>query len=222
MPAKGTTSSPNLALTIGEEQYQRAVAGESGACLIADAIKAQYPHLSGVVVDMATIRVTDRKRGLRFTYLTPDDAQMVLLSFDQGWSNPTSELTIRRAVKVSKITRGRGKGGAADTAARRAARLSELEERTAAGEQLTRQERAALTRLRKPYTPVDRPTTSGPPRIASDGTVIDGRPLRQGEPHPNLLRSRHRHYGARMSKPGNKFEEAVEQVVAERLAQRSE
>ena len=63
-------TSPTLQLAIGQEQIDRAVQSNSGGCLIADAIKAQYPELTHVTVDMATVRVTDKQRGERYTYLT--------------------------------------------------------------------------------------------------------------------------------------------------------
>ena len=86
--------SPRLDLHIGDEQWKEAVAAASGGCLITDAIKKQYPHLTGVTTDMATIRASDTKQGVRYTYLTPASAQHLLLSFDQGWRQPIEEITI--------------------------------------------------------------------------------------------------------------------------------
>jgi len=42
----------------------------------------------------------------------------------------------------------------------------------------------------------------------------------QGEPHPNLLRGRDRHYGAKLADPGQVFRDAVEEAVAQHLAER--
>ncbi len=215
--ARNRHSSPTLQLTIGQEQIDRAVKSDSGACLIADAIKAQYPKLVNISVDMATIRASDRERGERYTYLTPPAAQQVLLWFDQGWPNPVDELTIKGAVQILPIRQG-GKSGASPEG--RAARRAELQARQAAGETLTPTERAALTKLSRQRS-VERPTTTGRAEVATHRgrvTVRGGRPMLQGPAHPNLLRSRNRHFGAKMAEPGQAFREAVDEAVAERLA----
>lgn len=229
MPAKKSPAhSPTLEITITDEQYERAVQGDSGACLIADAIKKQYPHLSNVSVDMATIRVSDRKRGLRFVYLTPPDAQHVLLSFDQGWSNPTSDLKVQRAVKVNVIARPKtGKGSTEVVRKTREERRAALEAKQSAGEELSSGEKKSLTALRKPYEPVERPASQPPVAVSNlhgggTPTIVGGAPMVQGPAHPNLLRSRKRHFGAKVSSPGVQWEQAVEQAVAERLAAQSE
>jgi hypothetical protein len=215
--------SPRLDLTITEEQRERAIRSNSGGCLIADAIKSQYPHLTNVVVDMATIRVSDRARGERYTYLCPPLAQHVLLSFDQGWSNPTEALTIERAVKVDPITRSKPSAPhRVKRAERRAERRAQLEEREARGETLAAGDRHALSQMRnadaKPPAP-ERPSRRGKPEATGTGRALvvrGGQPLVQGEPHPNLLRGRDRHFGAKLADPGQAFREAVEAALAER------
>lgn len=222
--AKRHGGSPTLQLTITDAQHQRAVRSNSGGCLIADAIKEQYPHLSGIVVDMATIRVTDKAQGLRYTYLTPPTAQHVLLSFDQGWRNPVDTLTVKRAVKVDKVTKA--PSSRIKAAEYRQERIAELEEKLDSGVELTRPERAALSRMTNPNrkpTP-ERPSSSGPvTQVITSGnqpaTVVGGRPLPQGEAHPNLLRGRNRHFGAKLADPGTAFNEAVEQAIAQHFAQ---
>src|SRR4029077_14894795 len=102
-PRKGT--SPTLKLSITQDRWETAVQSHSGACLISDAIKDQYPHLSNVETDMATIRATDKAAGVRYIYLTPDAAQHLLLSYDQGWPQSTEEVTIRAAVQIVPIRR---------------------------------------------------------------------------------------------------------------------
>lgn len=66
--------------------------------MIADAVEAVYAEKHGttpcrVAVDVQSIRLTDRKRGQRFVYLTPRVAQRALVQFDQGIT-PT-EFTFR-------------------------------------------------------------------------------------------------------------------------------
>ena len=173
--ARNKHSSPLLQLTISEEQVAQAVQSNSGGCLIADAIKKQYPNLVNVTVDMATIRVSDRKRGERYIYLTPPAAQHVLLSFDQGWPNPADELTIKGAVQIvpirqagdrpqqARATRG-AEGRAAGTAGRR------RDPHTCRPRGTDQAQQEAL----------DRPSSAGPAEVATHRgrvTVRGGRTL---------------------------------------------
>jgi hypothetical protein len=222
--ARGKHVSPTLTIKITEAQHAKAVASHSGACLIADAIEEQYPALSRVMVDMATVRATDSERGERYIYLTPPAAQHVLLAYDQGWPHTIDQVIVKRAVQIVPVLRG-GKHSAAATAERRAERISRLEAKEQTTEGLTTNERRVLRRARNAPPPVERPSAYGPATI-KDGpggalsTVIGGRPPVLGPAHPNLLRGRNRHFGAKLADPGVAFNEAVEAAVAERLAER--
>lgn len=210
--------SPTLTLDITPEQYERAVKSSSGSCLVADAIKAQYPKLTGINVDMATVRVSDKKIGYRFIYLTPDDSQLALLFFDQGWDRQPGQLIIKGAVQILPM---KSSGGRRTSPEARAARIAELEAKQAAGT-ATRPERAALTNMKR--TP-DRPRSSGKAKVTFDNgkpTVRGGKPRTTGRGHPghpNLLAGRNRHFGAKLADPGIAFREAVDKAVAERLAE---
>lgn len=204
-------NAPRLELVITQEQRQRAIESNSGACLIADAIKSQYPNLTSVSVDMATIRATDRARGLRFTWLTPAAAQHVLLSFDQGWPNPIEHILITHAVKIDRIV--------AESRSRRLAReerLAKLREKRDSGETLTSHEKTALTQMEQsPH----RSTSEGPTEVVMSGrtpVIHGGKPIPQGPAHPNLLRGRNRIFGAKLADPGRAFEAAVNAEVAKR------
>jgi hypothetical protein len=207
-------ASPTIQVTIGQEQLDRAIKSNSGGCLIADAIKSQYPNLSSVTVDMATIRVSDRQRGERYTYLTPPAAQHVLLSFDQGWPNPTEQLVIKSAVKIDPIKRQRA------ASEYRAQRLAELAAKEDSGQALSQWERAAITRMTNSPA-ADRPHTSGPTEVVEQRdrsiTIRGGNPIPQGPNHPNLLRGRNRIFGAKLADPGEAFKQAVEAAVNERV-----
>lgn len=223
--------SPTIHVVISEAQYERARRSNSGACLIADAIKAAHPEFTKVSVDMATIRVTDTKAGFRYTYLTPPPAQHVLLSFDQGWKNPIDDLVVKRAVHIRAITRPADGPKSASAAVSRAVdRIATFEERIARGETLTKQEKSRLTMDRKlvqtaPKRPV-RPHTEGPAEVVAHGrhnpVVVGGKSPPMGPSHPNLLRGSNRHFGAKLSDPGQVFHDAVEAAVAARLADRDE
>lgn len=223
--ARKKFTSPTLEVQITPGNHERAVQSASGGCLIADAIREQYPHLSRVTVDMATVRATDREQGVRFTYLTPPIAQHLLIGFDAGWPQATEHITLRRAVQITPITRNKaGENSASAIAAKRRVRIAEFEERIADGKELTTQEKVALGRLRhfEARPVVDRPSSPGrrDVRVEQRGVVVDGgaAPV-QGHAHPNLLRGRDRHFGAKLADPGQAFREAVEAAVTERLAE---
>lgn len=73
-----------LTVLITEEIIAHSVARDSTHCMIADAIKASFPQAERVSVDLATIRLTDPAKRLRYTFLTPRIAQFELVRFDQG------------------------------------------------------------------------------------------------------------------------------------------
>lgn len=213
--------SPTLVVDITEDQWERAVASNSGGCLISDAIRKQYPHLSAISTDMATIRASDRQKGIRYIYLTPPDAQHLLLSFDQGWPQPTQRLTIRRAVQIVPIVRAPSAIQAVRQS--RAEKIAALRAKQAAGQSLGRRERAQLTRLLNAQTKgiAERPSTYGAPKIeisSGHGVIVQGgAPIPQGPAHPNLLRGRNRHFGAKLADAGKAFKEAVEAELVKRL-----
>lgn len=219
--------SPTIKITLDPDDYERARRSHSGACLIADAIKAQYPHLTKVSVDMATIRVSDTDRGVRFVYLTPPEAQHVLLAYDQGWANPVDRLTVQRAVKVVPITRPKTGPQSVDAIrAKRQRAFDALKVKVDAGERLTREERGQWTKLQKEYNPPARPSSRGHAEVHANGgsgasIVIYGGKAPVASKHPNLLGGRNRHFGAKLANPGLAFEAAVEAAVAARFAERA-
>jgi hypothetical protein len=223
--ARNKFSSPTIKVQITEEARERAIQSNSGGCLIADGIREQYPQFSRIAVDMATIRMTDREKGVRYTYLTPPLAQHCLLAFDQGWRNPVEEVVIKKAVQILPVM-AEGPGQKKQRAEHRLERLSSLQMKEAAGEPLDKTEKMILTKSRmEPKPPRERPTARGPREIkvveggSSHGVVIrGGEPIPQGPAHPNLLRGRDRHFGAKLADPGQAFNEAVEQALAAKLS----
>jgi hypothetical protein len=222
---KPAATSPTLDLEISADVVNAAVQSQSGGCLIADAIKRQYPQYTAVSVDMATIRFSDRAKGVRYTYLTSPQAQQVLLFFDQGWRNPVESLRVMRAVKVTAIT-----AGSARIVAERNAKRETILAKREAGEPLTTGEKKSLSlhaaHAAAGVPPEGRPTTKGPAQIVNVGgapVVVGGKPLERGmnAPHPNLLRGRNRHFGAKVADPGVVFREAVDEAVAARLAEQA-
>ena len=219
-------TSPNLKVSITPEMYGRAIKSNSGGCLIADAIKSQYPQLTKVSVDMATIRVTDQKRGERYTYLTPVDAQNLLLSFDQGWRDGATELVIRKAVHISPVRRHRTYEER--IVQRRREAIARLEKKLAETGKLTKGEKSSLTRMKNlaDTIPIPRPANYGKAEVQGAGlkrpVVRGGKRPPMGPNHPNLLRGTDRHFGAKLADPGQAFHNAVDAEVARRLAAEDE
>lgn len=208
--ARTRKGSPRIELQITDADRATAVQSNSGGCLIADALKrAGYSNPS---VDMATIRVTDREAGKRYTYLTPPNAQHCLLGFDQGWPvDGLVGISLTRAVKITPVTSSNGE------AEDRASKIASLEAKTRNGIPLSRIEAAALGKMRKARRR-KRPTSTGPSTVDAHGTVIGGAPIPQGPSHPNLLRGRNRVYGAKLADPGQAFRSAVEAGIRQREA----
>jgi hypothetical protein len=148
----------------------------------------------------------------------------VLLAFDQGWPNTIERLTIKRAVKIDLVTSKRSRG----VERKRATKLAELEAKEERGA-LTPHEKSGLSQMRARTEPDPRPSRHEATDVkvtdggTNHGTVVrGGRRIRQGPAHPNLLRGRNRHFGAKLADPGEAFHEAVEAAIAERVAKRDQ
>jgi hypothetical protein len=71
-------------IEVTAEIIDASLARDSTHCMIAESLKAARPEAKSISVDLATIRFTDAKKGVRYTYLTPRVAQVQLVNFDQG------------------------------------------------------------------------------------------------------------------------------------------
>jgi hypothetical protein len=205
---------------VTKENYDRAIKASSAACVVADAIKTDYPDFSNVKVNVAYIRITDKKRGYRYLYLTPPSVAEIILAFDQGWPMETfpRKLRIKQLLKVMPILRS-----AADVkkhAERRAARLTKLEAKEQSGTPLSDGEQRALGKLRNAKPAPERPTAYGPTKV-QDGVIV-GRPIgvKNELYDKNLLRERDRHFAAKVAQPSEVFKQAVEEAVKADRAKR--
>jgi len=82
-----TPKGPKVQIDVTEEIIEQSMKKgrrDSRHCMMADALRAAYPDARAISVDLATIRFSDPKRGLRFTYMTPRIGQVELVKFDQG------------------------------------------------------------------------------------------------------------------------------------------
>jgi hypothetical protein len=89
--------SPHTKLVITQELIDTSIRASSGHCMIADAVRDAVPAARNISVDLQTIRWTDPDRGVRYVYLTPPQAQLALVDFDEG--NPVHPfyVTVRNA-----------------------------------------------------------------------------------------------------------------------------
>lgn len=99
---KRTPRAPHLRVKIDEAMVRDAVTRDSSYCMIAEAIKSVYPDAQRAAVDLQTIRFTDSKKGLRFTYLTPRIAQVQLVKWDQGIKTGPFEFVLRNGQVTAK------------------------------------------------------------------------------------------------------------------------
>ncbi len=75
---------PRVTVAVTKDVIEQSMRRDSSHCMIAEAIQNGVPNAKNVSVDLASIRWTDRDKGVRYIYLTPRLAQMNLLRFDQG------------------------------------------------------------------------------------------------------------------------------------------
>jgi hypothetical protein len=102
---------PKIQLHVTQDIIDSAQARNSTHCLIAEALAVARPEAKNISVDLATIRYTDPKKGVRFTYLTPRTAQVCIVNFDQGKPSTPFSLQLRGAMVTrsgsNKIARGK-------------------------------------------------------------------------------------------------------------------
>lgn len=96
-----------MKVCIEKSHIDNGKARDSQHCMIADAIKDACPSAQFIMVDLQTIRWTDRKKHLRITHLTPAIAQSNLLKFDQGEQVKPFAFTLGQPVKTRAMQSNR-------------------------------------------------------------------------------------------------------------------
>jgi hypothetical protein len=81
---KNTPRAPVVTVTVTKEAIEQAKPRDSGHCMVADSVKAAFPDAEYVSVDLATVRFTDPRKGLRYTYLSPRSVATALVQWDAG------------------------------------------------------------------------------------------------------------------------------------------
>lgn len=70
--------------------------------MIAESLKAAYPHYKFVAVDVATIRATDPDKGVRYVWLTPRTIQKMIVEYDQGNKpKPLKSVRLQRGMEIA-------------------------------------------------------------------------------------------------------------------------
>jgi hypothetical protein len=109
IPSVAFPHRPHATVTL--DDIDRAIRKESSHCMIADALRREYPKATRIVVDIRTIRMTDPLRHKRFTWLTPYEAARFLVRWDQGIKPPEfvlrlkTPIGIREAGDTSRVSR---------------------------------------------------------------------------------------------------------------------
>jgi hypothetical protein len=108
---KSKTAKPllNMRINVKANNVDRACTNNSHCCMIADAIRDRLNWATFIEVDTQTIRFNDRKKGIRYIYLTPPEAQKAIVLFDQGVKVPPFAFSLRQAFLQTKIMRARQK-----------------------------------------------------------------------------------------------------------------
>jgi hypothetical protein len=73
-----------MRISVTKEHVDNGKVKDSQSCMIADAIKQACPKAQYIMVDLQSIRFTDKAKRKRYIYLTPAVAQHNLIRFDQG------------------------------------------------------------------------------------------------------------------------------------------
>ena len=104
-------AAPRLRFPVTAEMIEKSKPNDSGHCMVALGLKAAIPHAAWVTADLATIRFTDIRTGMRYIYLTPASAQVALLDFDDGVLPEPFDVTASAAqiVEPKKVREARTK-----------------------------------------------------------------------------------------------------------------
>lgn len=102
---KATKKPLRIEVDVTADVIEKATKRSSSHCVAADAIKASYPHLKFVAVDIQTIRYTDPDTQLRHICFTPRSVQDMLINFDRGINPVPFSFRIRptQVIKAGRL-----------------------------------------------------------------------------------------------------------------------
>jgi len=99
----------NLKINVKEENVNRACTRNSHCCMIADAVRDRLKWATFIEVDAQSIRFNDRKKGIRYIYLTPPEAQKAIVLFDQGVKVKPFSFHLSQGFMKTRVMRARQK-----------------------------------------------------------------------------------------------------------------
>jgi hypothetical protein len=73
-----------MKITVTKRHIETACQRNSHHCMIADAIADSVDGAKFILVDLQSIRWTDKRVKQRYVYLTPPSAQEAIIAFDRG------------------------------------------------------------------------------------------------------------------------------------------
>lgn len=104
-------TSPRVTINVSDEDIEAALPKQSQHCMVKLAISRDVPAATHVLVDIQTIRWTDKTKGLRYTYLTPAKVIAIMLAWDEGYKPKPFSFRLRAAQVTSArpVVRSDGK-----------------------------------------------------------------------------------------------------------------
>lgn len=102
--------SPRFTINVLDDDINRAIPRSSRHCMIEYAIEHDVPNASRPIVDIQTIRWTDKTKGLRYTFITPAKILALMLAWDEGHKPKPFSFRLRGAQITSSRTVVKRKG----------------------------------------------------------------------------------------------------------------
>jgi hypothetical protein len=100
------TRPPQIRIDVSQANIDEGVRHSGSHCMIREAIHDKYPNARNILVDLQTIRFTDKKEKLRYIWLTPRTALVSLIRWDDGIKLKPFHFRLTEGQVVSARTRG--------------------------------------------------------------------------------------------------------------------
>lgn len=110
MPTQPAAFPNRPSATVTAAEIRAAIKGDSSHCMIADALRREYPTATRILVDVRTVRMTDPIRRKRYTWLTPYEAARFLVRWDQGIEPPEFAVRLRTPIAITQAGNTGGNG----------------------------------------------------------------------------------------------------------------
>jgi hypothetical protein len=105
-------TAPRPTIHVSQEDIDRALPKTSRHCMIEFAIMRIIPNATHVMVDIQTIRWSDKDKGLRYIYFTPAKVIAIMLAWDEGYKPKPFSFRLRSPQIIStRIRHGKKENG---------------------------------------------------------------------------------------------------------------